>query len=60
SFMFRALLFVSVATAAVVLLVRQSPRSAMNRTRRLRPRAVPATEAAERLRDAWGDYHTVA
>lgn len=62
--MFRMLLFVSAATAAVLLLVRQSPgsRAAINQSRMSRPRpgVVPASEAAERLRQAWGDYHTVA
>ena len=62
--MFRMLLFVSAATAAVLLLVRQSPRPRPELSRmrppRSRPGVVPATEAAERLRQAWGDYHTVA
>ncbi|HLJ76127.1 MAG TPA: hypothetical protein VKT75_01875 [Acidobacteriaceae bacterium] len=60
--MFRMLLFVSAATAAVLLLVRKSPgaRLAMKPTRPSRPGVVPAAEAAERLRQAWGDYHTVA
>jgi hypothetical protein len=62
--MFRMLLFVSAATAAVLLLVRKSPgaRPAMKSTRpsASRPGVVPAAEAAERLRQAWGDYHTVA
>lgn len=62
--MFRMLLFVSAATAAVLMLVRKSPgvHPAMKQTQPSQPRAgvVPASEAAERLRQAWGDYHTVA
>lgn len=62
--MFRMLLFVSAASAAVLMLVRKAPRgrTAMGLPPSLEERSsvVPAREAAERLRQAWGIYHTVA
>lgn len=62
--MFRMLLFVSAATATVLILVRKSPRARPAASRMpsagRSPDVVRASEAAERLRRAWGDYHTVA